>query len=169
MCRSSIERNGKVAVQFRKGWQPVSDEKRRMLLTEEKAELLAKHRVCYICLEPLATYEPNEIEFDHIYSYADGYPQDLSNFAPVHCSDDPRRRNCHKDKGRKSPLEYREELRIRTSLQAITGLKDLCPKAVPSTYEFSPDNSQITFNGVVLPLYNQRINGRDNYYFFSRS
>src|SRR3990170_1149610 len=101
------------------------DEKRRLLTDQEKNNLRAKHSVCYICLEPLENYGSDEIEFDHIYSYADGYSQELSNFAPVHASDDPRKKNCHKAKGRKSPVEYREEVRIKTTLEKVTGLKDL--------------------------------------------
>jgi len=110
------------------------DEKRRVLTPEERAELLAKDSVCYICLEPLVNYDNDEIEFDHIYSYADGHSQELSNFAPVHASDDPRKNNCHRAKGRTSPYDYREELRITRALKNITGLKDLCPGAVPSVY-----------------------------------
>lgn len=142
------------------------NEKRRVLTDNEKADLLAKHTVCYICLEPLANYGPDEIEFDHIYSYADGHSQDLPNFAPVHASDDPRKKNCHRAKGRKSPFEYREELRITSALSKITGLKDLCPHALPSVYEVSNDKRTITFNGDVLPLYNQRIGTKNNFYFF---
>ena len=141
-------------------------EKRRVLTPAERTELLEKHDVCYICLEPLENYGPDEIQFDHIYNYADGYPQELSNFAPVHASGDPRKQNCHAAKGRKSPYEYREELRVRKELNKVTGLKDLCPKAVPSVYSLSADGQSVTFNGVTLPLYNQRVNGRDNFYFF---
>src|SRR5437870_13315690 len=95
------------------------DEKRRVLTAEEKAELLEKHKVCYICLEPLANYGKDEIEFDHIYSYADGNTQELSNFAPVHASADPLKKNCHLAKGRKSPHEYREEVRITNALSPL--------------------------------------------------
>jgi hypothetical protein len=144
----------------------MADEKRRVLTTNEKSELLSKHKVCYICLEPLDGYETDEIEFDHIYNYADGYPQELSNFAPVHASSDSRKLNCHAAKGRKSPFEYREELRIKKKLNVVKGLKDLCPKAVSSTYSLSSDHKIITFNSEELPLYNQRINGKDNFYFF---
>ena len=142
------------------------DEKRRVLTAEEKAELLEKHKVCYICLEPLANYGKDEIEFDHIYSYADGHTQELSNFAPVHASADPLKKNCHLAKGRKSPHEYREEVRITDALQKITGLRDLCPHAVPSIYEITDDKRSISFNGATLHLYNQRIGGKDNFYFF---
>ena len=141
------------------------DEK-RVLTPAEKAELRKKHSVCYICLQPLENYEAGEIEYDHIYNYADGYPQELSNFAPVHASDDPNKSDCHKYKGKKSPVEYREELRILKALKQITGLKDLCPKAVPSVYSIAKNSGAITINGTTLPLYNQRIGVRDNYYFF---
>jgi hypothetical protein len=81
--------------------------------------LRRKHTVCYICLDPLENYTPDEIEYDHIYNYADGHPQELSNFAPVHASSEPNKANCHKSKGKKSPVEYREELRILKALKAI--------------------------------------------------
>ena len=141
-------------------------EERRVLTPEEKANLLKKHDVCYICLGSLANYGADEIEYDHIYNYADGYPQELSNFAPVHASHDPNKANCHKSKGKKSPVEYREELRILKALKQIKGLKDLCPKAVPSVYSIAEHSNAITMNGTTLPLYNQRIGTRDNYYFF---
>jgi len=144
----------------------MADEKRRVLTLGEKSELLSKHKVCYICLEPLDNYESDEIEYDHIYNYADWYSQELSNFAPVHASSDTRKQNCHAAKGRKSPFEYREELRIKKKLEEVKGLKDLCPKAVASSYAISSDHKTITFNGEELPLYNQRINGKDNFYFF---
>jgi hypothetical protein len=144
----------------------MAEEKRRVLTQTEKSELLSKHEVCYICLELLDGYEPDEIQFDHIYNYADGYPQELSNFAPVHASSDPRKLNCHAAKGRKSPFEYREEVRIKKKLDEVKGLKDLCPTAVSSSYSLSSDQKTITFNGEELPLYNQRINGKDNFYFF---
>jgi hypothetical protein len=141
-------------------------EERRVLTPDEKTGLRAKHARCYICLEPLENYEPDEIEYDHIYNYADGHPQELSNFAPVHASDELNKANCHKAKGRKSPVEYREELRVNNELSKITGLKDLCPKAVPSIYSFAQKRESITINGTTLPLYNQRIGVRDNFYFF---
>jgi len=135
----------------------MSKEKRRVLTQDEKSELLIKHEICYICLEILEGYSQEEIEFDHIYNYADGYPQDLFNFAPVHASKDVRKLNCHKAKGRKSPHEYREELRVTSKLEEISGLKELCPKAVKSVYSISTDKKNITINGDVLPLYNQKI------------
>lgn len=144
----------------------MADEKRRVLTSSEKSELLSKHKPCYICLEPLDNYETDEIQFDHIYNYADGYPQELSNFAPVHASSDSRKQNCHSAKGRKSPFEYREEVRIKKKLEVVKGLKDLCPKAVSSIYSLSSDRKTITFNGEELPLYNQQISGKDNFYFF---
>ena len=141
-------------------------EQRRVLSEDEKLELLGKHNACYICLETLEGYSPAEIQFDHIYSYADGYTQDLSNFAPVHASKDPRKLSCHKAKGRKSPHEYREELRIKSKLENISGLKDLCPSAVQSVYSILADKKSVTINGDTLPLYNQKIGSSDNFYFY---
>jgi len=141
-------------------------EQRRVLTQDEKSELLNKHNTCYICLETLEGYSSEEIEFDHIYNYADGYPQDLSNFAPVHASKDPRKLNCHKAKRRKTPYEYREELRIKSKLKEILGLKNLCPSAVQSVYSILKEKKSITINGDTLPLYNQKISNRDNFYFY---
>ena len=141
-------------------------EERRVLKAEEKAELRTRHHVCYICLDPLENYESDEIEYDHIYNFADGYPQELSNFAPVHASEEPNKANCHKSKGKKSPVEYREEIRVLKALKQVKGLKDLCPKAISSVYSISERSDTITINGAMLPLYNQRIGARDNYYFF---
>ena len=97
-------------------------DERRILTEEEKTELLVKHRNCYICNKTLESYERAEIQFDHIYNYADGYPQELCNFAPVHASSDERKLNCHSSKGRKSPIDYREEVRIKERLKTIKGL-----------------------------------------------
>jgi len=141
-------------------------EQRRVLTQDEKSEILNKHSACYICLKTLGGYSSEEIEFDHIYNYADGYPQDLSNFAPVHASKDPRKLNCHKTKGRKNPYEYREELRIISKLEEISGLKELCPSAVKSDYSILKDRKSITINGDTLPLYNQKIDNSDNFYFY---
>lgn len=141
-------------------------EERRVLSDEERVELLHKHKECYICRGAIEGYGKDEIEFDHIYNYAGGYPQDISNFAPVHASRDQRKLNCHAAKGRKPPIEYREELRIKKQLEGIQGLADVCPKAIQSVYTLSDDFRIITFNGIQLPLYNQRISSRDNYYFF---
>ena len=58
-------------------------EERKVLTQEEKDQLLKKHHACYICLDSLDGYSPEELQYDHIYNYADGYPQELSNFAPV--------------------------------------------------------------------------------------
>ena len=97
-------------------------EEKRTLTEDEKQTLLSKHSICYICLEPLEGYERSEIQFDHIYSYADGYSQELANFAPVHASTKENKLNCHSAKGRKSPAEYREELRIKKKLRDVKGL-----------------------------------------------
>jgi hypothetical protein len=141
-------------------------EDRRILTEDEKLDLLAKHNQCYICLGKLEGYERNEIQFDHIYNYADGYPQELSNFAPVHASIDERKLNCHSAKGRKLPIDYREEVRIKSKLSKVQGLSDLCKKAIQSSFIISDDKSTITFNDVQLPLYNQKISSKDNFYFF---
>ncbi len=142
------------------------NEERRILTEEEKLALLSKHKYCYICNEPLDGYAREEIEFDHIYNYADGYPQELSNFAPVHASPHQNKLNCHAGKGRKTPFDYREELRIKKLLKNVHGLADLCQSAVPSVYSISPDNHHIAFNGVQLPLLHQKVGGKDNLYFF---
>jgi hypothetical protein len=144
----------------------MATEPRKVLTQEEKNEIMENNKNCYICLQTLNGYSKEEIEFDHIYNYEDGHPQELSNFAPVHASKDIRRLNCHKAKGKKSPFEYREEIRIKTKLDRITGLKDLCNNPIKSVYNISDDKKTININGEILPLYNQRIKGTDNYYFF---
>ena len=144
----------------------MAKEERRVLIETEKEDLLRKHPNCYICDESLDGYSREEIQFDHIYAYADGYPQELSNFAPVHASKDERKLNCHGAKGRKPPIEYREEVRIKKQLKTVQGLSDVCPSAIQSTNVISSDFKSITFNGVQLPLYNQRLGLKDNYYFF---
>lgn len=141
-------------------------EERRILTEEEKQSLLTRHNDCYICGETLEGYSRSEIQFDHIYNYADGYPQELSNFAPVHASPDERKLNCHAAKGRKAPIDYREEVRIRKRLASVQGLADLCPNAIPSVFSISADKRTLSFNGVQLPLYNQKIGAKDNLYFF---
>lgn len=141
-------------------------EPRRVLTQEEKDSLLENNKNCYICTKPLEGYSSSEIEFDHIYNYADGYPQNLPNFAPVHASKNPRKWNCHKDKGRKSPYEYREEVRVKAKLAEITGLKDLCKNPVSVVYKISEDKKSIEINGEVFKLFNQKIGSQDNYYFF---
>ncbi len=50
----------------------MSKEKRRILTQDEKSSLLNNHKECYICLKSFEGYSPEEIEFDHIYNYADG-------------------------------------------------------------------------------------------------
>ena len=141
-------------------------EERRILTEEEKNEFVEKHKNCYICNQTLEGYSRAEIQFDHIYNYVDGYPQELSNFAPVHASPDERKLNCHSAKGRKAPIDYREEVRIRERLRNVQGLADLCPTAVPSVYSIAADSRTITFNGIQLPLYNQKVGVKDHYYFF---
>ena len=141
-------------------------EKRKVLSEGEKKELIGDYKNCYICNNSLEGYSSEEIQFDHIYNYAEGYDQQISNFAPVHSSKDPRKLNCHKAKGQKSPIQYKEELRIVNKLKSINGLGDLCKSALKSIYLISEDKKLITFNGKPLPLYNQKVNNKDNYYFF---
>src|SRR5207245_4917664 len=71
-----------------------------------------------------------------------------------------------KQKGRKSPYQYKEELRIRKNMQNITGLKDICPQAEPLEVSLDTTNRTIRVNGRTLPLYNQRLNNLDHFYFF---
>src|SRR5260370_2026784 len=106
------------------------------------------------------------MEYDHIYAYAEGYSQDLGNFAPVHASKNASKRNCHKQKGRKSPYQYKEELRICQSMQNITGLKDVCPQAETLDVSLDTTKRTIRVNGRSLPLYSQRLNNQDHFYFF---
>lgn len=139
---------------------------RRILTDEEKNQLLQQYDKCYICQKPLAGYDREEIQFDHIYAYADGYPQDIGNFAPVHAATNTSKKNCHKEKGRKKPVDYREELRIKEKLSSITGLKDLCTNPIKTIYKVSSDHKFIEVNGKSIPLYNQIVNGENNYYYF---
>jgi len=144
----------------------MTTEQRRILTEAEKAQLRKKWPLCYICEDPLNGYGEQEIEYDHIYDFASGYPQDLSHFAPVHASSDAAKKNCHKGKGRRSPYEHKEYLRITRKLDAVSGLKDLCPKARQSVVEIDLEAQSINLNGAKLPLYSQRINNVDNWYFF---
>lgn len=139
---------------------------RRLLTDQEKAQLRARFANCYLCETTLDGYADNEIQYDHIYAYADGYSQDLANFAPVHASTQPGKRNCHKEKGRKSPYQYKEEKRIRLSMQGITGLKDICPQAESVDISLDIAHDAVRLNGRTLPLYKQRLNNRDYLYFF---
>lgn len=140
---------------------------RRILTEEEKEQVRSNfNNLCYLCETSLEGYGPDEIEYDHIYAYADGYPQELSNFAAVHASSLPGRRNCHRDKGRKSPYEYKEELRIQQIMEGVTGLKDLCASPEPVDFEINLSGRTIRFGEKELPLYSQHIDGMDNWYFF---
>ena len=140
---------------------------RRRLTEKEKEQLLQGWSTCYICEASLEGYTRDEIEFDHIYAYADEYSQELSNFAPVHASSTGKK-NCHAAKGRKSPYQYKEELRIERKLQEISGLKDLCRIASPSVYTIDTAGKPptITLNGETLRLYSQRLDNKDHWYFF---
>ena len=92
----------------------MSIEKRRILTQDEKEQLLQTNKNCYICQSTLEGYEPTEIQFDHIYNYADGYQQENSNFAPVHSSKDERKLNCHTTNNRQSPLDTILKVKHRT-------------------------------------------------------
>lgn len=141
-------------------------EKRRILTLEEKEKLRQQWPKCYICEEGFEGYDESEIEYDHIYAYAKGYPQDLEYFAPVHASNQPSKRNCHKQKGLKSPIEYKEEIRIKSLLSKVKELKHLCPSAKPISFEMDTDAMVVTLNGQKVNLYKQTIRGKDLYYFF---
>ena len=140
---------------------------RRILTDEEKKQLLKKWKQCYICETSLEGYCDAEIQFDHIYDFASEYSQELSQFAPVHASREPSKKNCHQDKGRKSPFEYREELRIRKILDKIHGLKDLCPTAKTSVFNMDTIKRLVELNGQTYPLFSQRIESKDHWYFFA--
>ena len=142
------------------------DKERRILTEEEKVSLLNKYKECYICQESLEGYGRDEIEFDHIYAFADGYSQEINNFAPVHASNNSLKLCCHRAKGRKSPIDYKEELRIQKKLKQISGIKDILKTPIQSTYSIDENNMQIKINEKILPLYNQKIDNRNNYYFF---
>lgn len=140
---------------------------RRILTDEEKNQVQKKWPQCYICETSLDGYSSSEIQFDHIYDYASGYSQELCQFAPVHASKDPNKKNCHQAKGRKSPFEYKEELRIRKELDKVHGLKDLCPNAIPSTFRVDFDKKILELNGQAYPLFSQKIESQDHWYFFA--
>jgi len=140
---------------------------RKILANEEKDQLRQKWEKCYICNESLENYSDSEIQFDHIYDYASGYTQELSNFAPIHASKDLSKKNCHKDKGRKSPFEYKEELRIRKRLDEIRSLKDLCPSAKISAFNIDYSTRIVELNGEHYSLFSQQIGGDYHWYFFA--
>jgi hypothetical protein len=141
---------------------------RRELTEDEKKNLLVKWPTCYICEKSLEGYSRDEIQFDHIYDYAEVYSQELSNFAPVHASKAPAKKNCHGAKGRKSPYDYKEEIRINKVLEEVSGLKDLCKVAEVSDFflDTTSNPPAITLNGERIRLYSQRLDNKDNWYFF---
>ena len=142
------------------------EEKRRVLTPEEKKQLRQQWPQCYICEESFDGYDESEIEYDHIYAYAKGYPQDLQSFAPIHASNQLGKRNCHKAKGVKSPIEYKEEVRIKSLLSKVKELKHLCPSAKPINFSMDADKMVIKLNGQEIKLYKQAIRGKDWYYFY---
>jgi len=144
----------------------MATEKRRILTLEEKQLLRERWPKCYICEEDFEGYDESEIEYDHIYGYATGHPQDLEYFAPVHASKQQGKRNCHKDKGVKSPIEYKEEIRIKSLLSKVKELKHLCPRAKPVSFSMDTDAMVATLNGQEINLCKQTIRGKDWYYFY---
>ena len=141
-------------------------EKRRVLTLDEKKQLRDQWPQCYICEESFDVYDDSEIEFDHIYAYAKGYTQDLEYFAPLHASNQPGKRNCHKSKGTKSPIEYKEEIRIKGLLSKVKELKHLCPIAKPVSIKIDTTTMEITLNGKKLNLYKQTVKNKEWYYFY---
>ena len=141
---------------------------RRQLTEEEKEKLRSRWQSCYICETSLEGYNDTDIEYDHIYNYAEGYSQELSNFAPVHSSKDASKRNCHAAKGRKSPFAYKEELRINKVLEEVSGLKDLCKvaKDCDISLDTMSNPPMITLNGERIRLSSQRLDNKDHWYFF---
>jgi hypothetical protein len=144
----------------------MTTEKRRILTADEKKHVRKQWPKCYICEESFEGYDDSEIEYDHIYAYAKGYSQDLEHFAPVHASDQPRKRNCHKSKGTKSPIEYKEEIRIKGLLSTVKELKHLCPIAKPASITIDTAKMEITLNGKKLNLYKQTVKDKVWYYFY---
>ena len=51
-------------------------------------------------------------------------------------------------------------------MKQITGLKDLLNAPIESVYSIDENKMEIKINGKILPLYNQKIDSKDNYYFF---
>lgn len=141
---------------------------RRILTDEEKKYVCEQYEhCCYICGLTLDGYDEGEIQYDHIYAHtaeiAGG--EELDKFAPIHASSNPAKRNCHSGKGTKSWVEYKEEIRIKGKLSEISGLKDICKNAQLCFFK-KISESEIEFNGKRIPLYNQKLSGKDNFYFF---
>ena len=61
----------------------MSLEKRRILTVDKKKFLLEKNKNCYIFQQSLEGYSKEEIEFNHIYNYINGYPQELSDISSM--------------------------------------------------------------------------------------
>jgi len=142
---------------------------RRTLSDEEKKFVREKYgNRCYICELPLDGYDDGEIQYDHIYAHAVEIAggEELDKFATIHASSNPSKRNCHGGKGTKTWFEYKEEIRIKNKLGAISGLKDICKNARLCSFRRISD-AEIEFNGKHIPLYNQSLSGKDNFYFFA--
>ena len=141
---------------------------RRILTDEQKQFVRDKyHDCCYICELPLSGYDYDEIQYDHIYAHVSDISggEELDKFAPIHASSNPAKKNCHSGKGTKTWYEYKEEIKIKNKLSHITGLKDICKNAKISSIQNLSEN-EILFNGKHIPLYNQKLSGINNFYFF---
>ena len=147
----------------------IMSKERRILTDEEKKIVREKYgKLCYICEVSLDGYADNEIQYDHIFSHASEITggEDLDKFAPIHASSNPAKKNCHLGKGTKTWYDYKEELRIKSKLKKITGLKDLCKDAKQCYFKKISD-TEIVLNGKHIQLYNQKLFGKeDNLYFF---
>lgn len=141
---------------------------RRILTDEEKKLVREKYKErCYICDDTLDGYESHEIQYDHIYAHASEIAggEELDKFAPIHASTNPEKRNCHGGKGTKSWFDYKEEKLIKKKLKTISGLKDLCKSAKQCFFKKISD-TEVELNGKHIPLYDQKLYGKDNFYFF---
>lgn len=141
----------------------------RRILTDEEKELIRKkyNNSCYICEESLDGYDEGEIQYDHIFSHVSQIAggEELDKFAPIHASSNPAKRNCHGGKGTKTWPDYKDEFRLREEFANISGLKDLCKKANQCSFK-KISNIEAELNGKRIPLYNQKLAGKDNFYFF---
>ena len=144
--------------------------KERRILTDEEKKYVRKqyHNCCYICELTLDRYDEGEIQYDHIFAHVADIAggEELDKFAPIHASSDPSKRNCHAGKGIKTWFEYKEEIKIKEKLSAISGLKDICKNAKLCSLKMVSDD-EVEFNGKCIPLYNQKLSGKDNFYFFN--
>jgi hypothetical protein len=153
---------------MKSGKEGIMSKERRNLTDEEKKFVREKYgNRCYICELPLDGYDNGEIQYDHIYAHATEIAggEELDKFAPIHASSNPSKRNCHGGKGTKTWFEYKEEIRIKNKLSTISGLKDICKNAKLCSFQMI-NNCEIEFHGKHIPLYNQNLSGKANFYFF---